>query len=71
MKARAAPADTFPDTPENRREISERWAKGHHTLKIARGIGLHEHQVCQILARLQDERHAARANPLAGGQHVR
>lgn len=58
MKARAA--DTLPDTPENRREISERWAKGHHTLKIATAIGLHEHQVCQTLARLQDERHAAR-----------
>ena len=58
MKARAA--DPFPDTPRNRREIAKRWAKGHDTLKIAQGIGLHEHQVCQILARLQDERHAAR-----------
>ncbi|ARO53805.1 hypothetical protein B2G69_06325 [Methylorubrum zatmanii] len=58
MKARAA--DTFPDTPRNRREIAERWAKGRDTLTIAQDIGLHEHQACQILARLQDERHAAR-----------
>lgn len=58
MKARAA--DTFPDTPRSRREIAERWAKGRDTPTIAQDIGLHEHQVCQILARLQDERHAAR-----------
>jgi len=65
MKARAA--DTFPDTPRNRREIAKRWAKGHDTLKIAQGIGLHEHQVCQILARLQDERHHQRQQGIARG----
>ncbi|MEG9504695.1 MAG: hypothetical protein MIN69_23040 [Methylorubrum extorquens] len=58
MKARHA--DTWPDVPRNRAEIAERWAKGHDTLTIAQDIGLHEHQVCQILARLQDERYAAR-----------
>jgi hypothetical protein len=56
----ALPADTWPDTPRNRREIAERWAKGHDTLTIAKEVGLHEPQVCRILARLQNERHAAR-----------
>lgn len=56
----ALPADTWPDTARNRSEIAARWAKGHDTLTIAKGIGLHQRQVCQILARLQDERHAAR-----------
>lgn len=58
MSARAA--DTWPDTARNRREIAERWAKGHDTLRIAKGIALTQAQVCQILARLQDERLAAR-----------
>jgi len=58
MKARAA--DPFPDIPRNRREIAKRWAKGHDTLRIARSIALTEPDVCRILARLQDERHAAR-----------
>lgn len=65
MKARHS--DTWPDTPVNRREISERWARGHDTLRIAKGIALSEPQVCQILARLQDERHAARTAPLTTG----
>ncbi|MDV2987039.1 UNVERIFIED_CONTAM: hypothetical protein Q9R58_22275 [Methylobacteriaceae bacterium AG10] len=69
MKGRAA--DTWPDTARNRHEIAARWAKGHDSLRIAKDIGLTEPQVCQVLARLQDERHAARANPPAGGQHVR
>lgn len=56
----APAADTWPDTPRNRSAIVERWAKGHDTLRIARSIALTEPQVCQILARLQDERHAAR-----------
>ena len=56
----ALPADTWPDTPRNRREIAERWAKGHDTLAIAKEVGLHEPQVCRILARLQNERHASR-----------
>ncbi|OHV17129.1 hypothetical protein BK022_07475 [Methylorubrum extorquens] len=56
-----APAtDTWPDTPRNRAAIAERWAKGHDTLRIARSIALTEPEVCRILARLQDERHAAR-----------
>ena len=55
----ALPADTWPDTPLNRREIAERWAKGHDTLRIARSIALTEPDLCKILARLQDERHAA------------
>ncbi|CAO4171106.1 hypothetical protein [Methylorubrum extorquens] len=58
MKARAT--DTWPDTPRNRAAIAERWAKGHDTLRIARSIALTEPEVCRILARLQDERHAAR-----------
>lgn len=65
MKARAT--DQWPDTPRNRAAIAERWAKGHDTLRIAQGIGLHEHQVCQILARLQDERHAARTTTPSTG----
>lgn len=65
MKTRAA--DTFPDIPSNRREIAERWAKGHDTLTIAKEVGLHEPQVCRILARLQDERHAARTASLTTG----
>jgi hypothetical protein len=60
MKARAS-SDTWPDTPRNRAEIAERWAKGHDTLRIARSIALTEPEVCRILARFQDERHAARA----------
>ncbi|CAO4179549.1 Homeodomain-like domain-containing protein [Methylorubrum aminovorans] len=64
MKARAA--DTFPDTPRNRREIAERWAKGHDTLRIAKSIALTEPEVCRILAHLQDERHAARQQEGAG-----
>ncbi|KQQ04510.1 hypothetical protein ASF56_12235 [Methylobacterium sp. Leaf122] len=59
MKARAS-SDTWPDTPRNRAEIAERWAKGHDTLRIARSIALTEPDVCRILARLQDQRHAAR-----------
>ena len=66
MKARAT-ADRWPDTPRNRRAIVERWALGHDTLTIAKCVGLHQHQVCQILARLQDERHAARTAPLVAG----
>lgn len=56
----ALPADTWPDTARNRHEIAARWAKGHDTLRIAKDIALTQAQVCQILARLQDERHAAR-----------
>ncbi|MGW5957086.1 hypothetical protein [Methylorubrum thiocyanatum] len=37
------------------------------TLRIARSIALTEAQVCQILARLQDERHASRQH---GGAHA-
>ncbi|KQO88918.1 hypothetical protein ASF33_20125 [Methylobacterium sp. Leaf92] len=62
MKARAD--DTWPDTARNRSEIAARWAKGHDTLRIAKSIALTEPDVCRILARLQDERHAAR---LQGG----
>lgn len=54
-------ADTWPDTPRNRAAIAERWAKGHNTLRIAKDIALTEPDVCRILARLQDERHAVRA----------
>ncbi|MCP2080731.1 UNVERIFIED_ORG: hypothetical protein J2W74_001917 [Methylorubrum zatmanii] len=64
MKARAA--DTWPDTPRNRAAIAERWVKGHDTLRIARSIALTEADVCRILARLQDERHAARKQEGAG-----
>ncbi|SOR26795.1 conserved protein of unknown function [Methylorubrum extorquens] len=64
MKARAA--DTWPDTPRNRTAIAERWAKGRDTLRIARSVGLTEPDVCRILARLQDERYAARQREGAG-----
>ncbi|MRI56383.1 hypothetical protein D8770_20810 [Methylobacterium sp. DB1607] len=63
----ALPAGAWPDTPRNRREIAERWAKGRDTLTIAKEVGLHEPQVCRILARLQDERHAARNASLTTG----
>lgn len=63
----AIPVDTWPDTPRNRAAVAERWSKGHDTLRIARSIALTEPQVCQILSRLQDERHAARAAPLIDG----
>jgi hypothetical protein len=56
----ALPADTWPHTARNRSEIAARWSRGHDTLRIAKDIALTEAQVCQILARLQDERHAAR-----------
>ena len=58
MKARRT--DTWPDTARNRAEIAARWSWGHDTLRIAKDIALTEAQVCQVLARLQDERHAAR-----------
>ncbi len=58
MKARHT--DTWPDTARNRSEIAARWSRGHDTLRIAKDTALTEPQVCQILARLQDERHAAR-----------
>lgn len=60
MNAPAPTADTWPDTPRNRTEIANRWAKGHDTLTIAKAIGLTEPQVCWVRARAQDERHAAR-----------
>ncbi|WP_437871563.1 hypothetical protein ACSD7O_24945 [Methylorubrum extorquens] len=69
MKARAT--DTWPDTPRNRAAIAERWAKGHDTLRIARSIALAEPEVCRILARLQDERHAARTLTTGGGHAAR
>lgn len=65
MKARAA--DTWPDTAPNRAAIAKRWAKGHDTLRIAKSIALTEPDVCRILARLQDERHAARTAVLTDG----
>ncbi|MCP1557827.1 UNVERIFIED_ORG: hypothetical protein M2438_001911 [Methylobacterium sp. SuP10 SLI 274] len=58
MKARCT--DTWPDTIRNRQAIAERWAAGMDTLAIAEDTGLTEPQVCQILARIQDTRHAAR-----------
>ena len=58
MKARCT--DTWPDTLRNRQAIAERWAQGHDSLTIAEDIALTEAQVCQILARLQEARHAAR-----------
>lgn len=64
-------ADTWPDTPRNRRKIAERWAKGHDTLRIARSIALAEPDVCRILARIQDERHASRTLTTGGGDAAR
>ncbi|GEL42279.1 hypothetical protein MEX01_28700 [Methylorubrum extorquens] len=58
MKARCT--DTWPDTHRNWQAIAERWAAGMDTLAIAQDIALTEPQVCQILARIQEARHAAR-----------
>lgn len=69
MKSRAS--DTWPDTPRNRAAIAERWAKGHDTLRIARSIALTEPDVCRILARIQDERHASRTLTTGGGDAAR
>lgn len=44
----------------NRRWVAELWARRLDSADIAKTTLLPEHEVCQILARLQDERHAAR-----------
>ncbi|MBA9070268.1 hypothetical protein FHR71_004034 [Methylobacterium sp. RAS18] len=54
----------FEDRPDiaafNRGWVTDLWSKGLDTAAIAERTFLPEHKVCQILARLQDERHAAR-----------
>ncbi len=67
----APAAGTWPDTPRNRAAIADRWAKGHDTLRIAKAIALSEAQVCQTLARLQDELRAARTLTTGGGDAAR
>lgn len=40
--------------------VSRLWRQGCDSAEIAHRLNLREHAVCTILARLQDERHAAR-----------
>lgn len=44
----------------NRRWVADLWAKRLDTVAIAEATALPEHEVCRILAEIQDERHATR-----------
>ncbi|WP_342152360.1 hypothetical protein [Methylorubrum sp. SB2] len=58
---RAPAADPHPIVADlNRRTVARLWAERKDTIDIAEATGLPEAEVCQILAHLQDERHAAR-----------
>lgn len=62
---KAARSDLWPYDPHNMRWVAREWAKGKDTARIAQTTALTEAQVYNILARLQDERHALRTGGAA------
>ncbi|CAO4178986.1 hypothetical protein [Methylorubrum populi] len=65
-----SPFESFPAIAAfNRRWVAELWAQRLDTVAIAEATALPQAEVCRILAKLQDERHAART-PKTGGGHA-